>query len=92
MFSWIDRRNNKTGNKTNFLDFINNNGNQTRKLFDGYRQIGVSDTIKLIESVSIMTPENIHLNSFMYEPILDMDIIELKKLYVKIKNLSNGEH
>jgi hypothetical protein len=34
-----------------------------------------------------MTPESIHLNSFMYEPIIDMDIIELKNLYDQIKNL-----
>lgn len=91
IFNWKERRDNKTGNKTYFLNFINSNGNQTRRLFDGYRQIGDIDKIKLIESVSIMTPENIHLNSFMYEPILDMDIIELKKLYVKIKSLLNGE-
>lgn len=29
----------------------------------------------------MMTPENIHLNSFMYEPILDMSYDHLKKLY-----------
>ena len=34
-----------------------------------------------------MTPENIHLNSFMYEPILDMDIDALLDLYVRVKNL-----
>jgi len=37
-----------------------------------------------------MTPENIHLNSFMYEPILDMDIVELKNLYEKVKTLNNS--
>jgi hypothetical protein len=34
-----------------------------------------------------MTPENIHVNSFMYEPILDMSNIHLKSLYEKINNL-----
>jgi hypothetical protein len=38
-----------------------------------------------------MTPENIHINSFMYEPILDMDIVELKNLYEKVKKLNNVE-
>lgn len=33
-----------------------------------------------------MTPENIHLNSFMYEPILDMSIDELQTLYNELKN------
>ena len=35
-----------------------------------------------------MTPENIHLNSFMYEPILDMSDQHLRDLYKKAKNLS----
>ena len=34
-----------------------------------------------------MTPENIHLNSFMYEPILDMSSDELINLYQEIKSL-----
>jgi hypothetical protein len=32
-----------------------------------------------------MTPENIHINSFMYEPILDMGDDELRKLYKTVK-------
>ncbi len=43
--------------------------------------------IELLERVNLMTPENIHLNSFMYEPILDMDPSELKKLYSAISLL-----
>jgi hypothetical protein len=31
--------------------------------------------------VVLMTPENIHVNSFMYEPILDMSDEHLRKLY-----------
>ena len=42
---------------------------------------------KLLEEVVIMTPENIHLNSFMYEPILDMSDSRLKELYKDISNL-----
>ena len=45
------------------------------------------ETIKLIEQVNLMTPENIHLNAFMYEPILDMSNEHLKKLYTDISNL-----
>ena len=43
-----------------------------------------STEIELLERVNLMTPENIHLNSFMYEPILDMDPSELKRLYAAI--------
>ena len=54
------------------------------------KQFGDKDIIKVLEKVNIMTPENIHLNSFMYEPILDMDIVELLNLY-KIVAKFNSE-
>ena len=68
-------------------------GNQTGKLFQRYKDEFKEDklhtnAIRTLESVNIMTPENIHLNSFMYEPILDMGIDELKNLYTKICQLS----
>ena len=44
------------------------------------------ENIKLLERVNLMTPENIHLNSFMYEPILDMSDEHLKNLYSEVKN------
>jgi len=77
-------------NKINDIAFVNSiRGVQTRILYDRYCNDFASETnnIKILESVNIMTPENIHLNSFMYEPLLDMDIIELKTLYTNIKNL-----
>jgi hypothetical protein len=36
---------------------------------------------EIIDSVNLMTPESIHLNSFMYEPIIDMSDWMLKVLY-----------
>lgn len=33
-----------------------------------------------------MTPENIHINTFMYEPLIDMSIIHLVKLYELVKS------
>ena len=47
-----------------------------------------NDVIELLEQVNLMTPENIHLNSFMYEPILDMSDDRLKDLYLKLKSLN----
>ncbi|MGL6057875.1 MAG: hypothetical protein ACRC17_06135 [Culicoidibacterales bacterium] len=60
---------------------------KTRKLVEIYKQKtnSSSDQIKLLEQVVMMTPENIHLNSFMYEPILDLSNHHLKKLYQGIK-------
>ena len=64
-----------------------NSDNQTKNLILGYKQIATEDNAKLMSEVSIMTSENIHLNSFMYEPLLDMDIQELLNLYQRIKTL-----
>ena len=57
--------------------------NQTPRLLAKFKELfsGDVDTIKTIQRVVLMTPENIHLNSFMYEPILDMSDEHLRKLY-----------
>jgi ABC-type molybdenum transport system ATPase subunit/photorepair protein PhrA len=65
--------------------------NQTIELIEKYKskfktKAAYRDNIETLEEVNIMTPENIHLNSFMYEPILDMSICELKDLYGKVNN------
>jgi hypothetical protein len=70
-----------TGNKNEFLLFVGEETNQTRTLYNGYKQIPYNENLDIIESVLLMTPENIHLNSFMYEPIMDMSIDNLKSLY-----------
>ena len=33
-----------------------------------------------------MTPEQIHLNSFIFEPILDLSFDEVRSLYSKVKD------
>lgn len=43
-----------------------------------------TDNIQVLQRVVLMTPENIHLNSFMYEPILDMSDEHLRKLYKSV--------
>ncbi len=73
-------------------DFVNSiTSNQTRALFDRYveGQLGDEETISLLDQVNLMTPENIHLNSFMYEPILDMSAHRLYQLYSDISHLPN---
>lgn len=68
-------------NDAMFLSSIDSN--QTPKLLAKFVELfsGEVDVIKTIERVVLMTPENIHLNSFMYEPILDMSDEHLRKLY-----------
>ena len=41
----------------------------------------------VIEKVNMMTPELIHVNSFMYEPLIDMSIEHLTALYRECKSL-----
>ena len=43
------------------------------------------DNIEILKRVNLITPENIHINSFMYEPILDMGDWELRDLYKTVK-------
>jgi hypothetical protein len=47
-----------------------------------------SAAILTLQRVALMTPENIHLNSFMYEPILDMSDEHLRRLYQEVLGLS----
>mgnify|MGYP006430116939 CR=1 FL=1 len=44
--------------------------------------------LKTLEKVSVTVSSNIHLNSFMYEPILDLTIEHLCSLYEEVRNLS----
>jgi len=57
--------------------------NQTYTLVKQFKQLFPGDAVSAhtLDSVLLMTPENIHLNSFMYEPILDMSDEHLRKLH-----------
>lgn len=63
---------------------------QTAVLFKKYKERFDTEieVIKILEDVNLMTPEDIHLNSFMYEPILDMANEHLKKLYSDVSALN----
>jgi hypothetical protein len=71
-----------------FVDAITKD--QTRTLIERYTAdfSHEEEKIKLLNQVNLMTPENIHLNSFMYEPILDMAPEHLKALYNDVKQLN----
>jgi hypothetical protein len=77
-------------NKINDPSFVSSiTSNQTIALFKKYKSKNPSEikNLKILEQVNLMTPENIHLNSFMYEPILDMSDQHLRDLYKKTKKL-----
>lgn len=59
-------------------------GNWTQK----YKKACPTDSKRnIIERVNMMTPEVIHLNSFMYEPLIDLSINHLITLYNECKTL-----
>ncbi len=67
--------------------------NQTREFFERFKDEFDDEAteklnIKILEKVILMTPENIHFNSFMYEPILDMSDQYLRGLYEDVKKLT----
>lgn len=74
-------------NNTEFVKSITSN--QTQQLFTKFKELHSSDikAVKALESVMLMTPEDIHLNSFMYEPIVDMSDEHLRKLYTDVLEL-----
>lgn len=62
---------------------------QTQELLAKFKSQFAVDTkaIEVLDRVQLMTPENIHLNSFMYEPIVDMSGDHLRKLYGDVSAL-----
>lgn len=46
-----------------------------------------SSALRTLEKVSITVSSNIHLNSFMYEPILDLTVDHLISLYTEVSGL-----
>lgn len=64
--------------------------NQTVELLKEYKRgaRGSAEEIETLEQVNLITPENIHLNSFMYEPILDMGSAHLRSLYLRVMALA----
>ncbi len=70
-----------------FTDAID--GNQTAVLFNSFknRSCGTPESTATLDTVVLMTPENIHVNSFMYEPIIDMSDVALRSLYAQVKTL-----
>ncbi|MCK9345045.1 MAG: AAA family ATPase [Candidatus Pacebacteria bacterium] len=65
-------------------------GSQTGRLYDRWISENDPNDVNFValrgtlSQVILMTPENIHLNSFMYEPLMDMSSHHLVKLYQEL--------
>lgn len=55
--------------------------NQTRDWFNRAKQHLTIQEKEVIEEINLVTPESIHLNAFMYEPLIDVSSWNLKELY-----------
>lgn len=64
------------------------NENQFAYIIKKYHNQLNEKVLELAERVSISTPEFIHGNAFMYEPLIDIDGFYLKELYDDIKKLN----
>jgi len=66
--------------------------NQSQELAAKFRASFAGDNkakvIEILDRVLLMTPENLHLNSFMYEPIVDMSDDALRNLYTAVAKLA----
>lgn len=77
-------------NGKDIIAYIYSHKQQTGRLLSAYKenvQYLEEDDLVLLNQIGMITPENIHLNSFMYEPILDMSISHLYNLYKEVKEL-----
>ena len=63
--------------------------NQTNALFQEYKKRYLQcPNLNTLDKVNLMTPENIHINAFMYEPLIDMSVYHLKDLYNKVSAMN----
>jgi len=68
------------------------NKNQTQALYQMCKESGLDATIlKLLNRVNLITPEHLHVNSFMFEPLVDMSMNNLIDLYQKLSSLEIPE-
>lgn len=60
---------------------------QTREWFNLARPYLTPEAEAIIDEVNLITPENIHVNSFMFEPLIDVSDWALKNLYNEVSHL-----
>lgn len=83
----IQKISSEVTNGTAIINNIYQKRNQSAWLYKEYKKSINDNAMEILEQVVMLTPENIHLNSFMFEPILDMSLLHLYDLYQKVKNL-----
>jgi hypothetical protein len=58
------------------------------KLLSEFKLLDATNkNLELLESIGVTVSSNIHLNSFMYEPLLDLSLEHLIDLFIQIKKI-----
>jgi energy-coupling factor transporter ATP-binding protein EcfA2 len=67
--------------------------NQTRQLFKTFQKTYGTEhaSYDSLHRTVLITPEHLHLNAFMYEPIIDVSDTELRTLYRELRALTPSE-
>lgn len=75
-----------------FINRIENEDRYTFLLFNEYKRANSQDTkgCSILTKVLMMTSENIHLNNFMFEPIIDLSLEHLKVLCEEVTKLNES--
>lgn len=72
-----------------YRSVLSKESDQTRKLIERYKNHSSDPKkptlIKTFNKAAMMVDGSIHLNAFMYEPLIDMGTWELKEMYNKVK-------
>lgn len=81
--------NRKKDNKLNFNIADGITTNQTRVLYEKFKAHFSEEGKRIIERSFLVTPEYIHFNAFMYEPLIDIPDFELNDLYDEVFTLDS---
>lgn len=72
------------------MEELRSKRNRTAELLNTLKKYHWTDKEKeclLMNKVLMLTSENIHINNFMFEPLVDISILHLKHLYEEVKAL-----
>ena len=62
--------------------------NQMREWYVKARPYLSDDEKRLMDDISLITPESIQLNAFMYEPLIDVSIWTLNDIFSRTNRLN----
>lgn len=70
----------------NFTILNNINKNQTKVLYEKNKDLFKDSFSEIMDEILVATPEFLHLNAFMYEPLIDINPDRLIHIYEKLKD------